>query len=333
MQSHKQQVKLVALMTPEPACNTLSQPVFSPDKPGTGLYPHWRDQYLQDFESKRQRAATHHRLTLNLDTTADDDALQALLVAVQQQGFGLYKFADATFPDKDLEHGDVEDRDLEHAIAQLNARLGLKHSDQGVLSGSDGLSRLEDVQDSGQRRFLPYSNKMMNWHTDGYYNPPDEPVRTFTLHCLSPASSGGTLSLLDPYRLLISVTENAPELIKLLAAAKAMTLPSNKDEFGHSRPDRHVPVLFNYPDHTPGLRFTMRSRNIHWHSAATAEAMQRLAEMIEALSDAQTHIRLQRGEGIITRNVLHKRESFTDDKDCKRLMLRGRYSQLPKLAN
>ena len=40
--------------------------------------------------------------------------------------------------------------------------------------------------------YIPYTNRGLSWHTDGYYNPSDMPVRAMVLHCIRDAASGGS---------------------------------------------------------------------------------------------------------------------------------------------
>ena len=43
--------------------------------------------------------------------------------------------------------------------------------------------------------YIPYTNKKLNWHTDGYYD--EKPIFSWLLHCEEPAFSGGENYLLD----------------------------------------------------------------------------------------------------------------------------------------
>ena len=45
--------------------------------------------------------------------------------------------------------------------------------------------------------YIPYTNKKLNWHTDGYYYPINLSVKSFLLHCENQAASGGKNQLID----------------------------------------------------------------------------------------------------------------------------------------
>ena len=173
----------------------------------------------------------------------------------------------------------------------------------------------------------------MNWHTDGYYNDERETIRSFSLHCIAPAAVGGAMLLMDDVSLVYALFNEDPELVLLLSDPNAMTLPHNKDNDGHDRPDRCVPVISQNADESITMRFTTRTQNIQWRCSATQAAAQRASELINTHPQWHTRITLQQGQGIITRNVLHAREAFEDAPNKpKRQMLRGRFTTLPTPA-
>ena len=45
--------------------------------------------------------------------------------------------------------------------------------------------------------YIPYTNRPLNWHTDGYYNRPEEQVRGIVMHCAAESASGGENLFLD----------------------------------------------------------------------------------------------------------------------------------------
>ena len=76
------------------------------------------------------------------------------------------------------------------------------------------------------KRYIPYSNKALKWHTDGYYQD-SEIVRSFVLHCVNAPESGGQLSLLDPEMLYILLADTNPDWIKALEDPECFTIPAN----------------------------------------------------------------------------------------------------------
>ncbi|MBX2884109.1 MAG: TauD/TfdA family dioxygenase [Granulosicoccus sp.] len=251
------------------------------------------------------------------DTEKAAADLTRLCEKVQLYGYAVYEW-------------DHIPEDVPERVSALLQALSLRNSDSGVLQDANGLSLLQDLSGSPQGRFPPYQSTPLKWHTDGYYNDQQEAVRSFTLHCIEPAAQGGALRLMDDSLLVWALMHDDPELIRLLAHPQAMTLPANSDTEGHDRPDRHVAMISPQVDGELSMRFTMRARNIRWRCSATQAAAERAAELIALNSDWHARVRLKRGQGIITRNILHTREAFSDHREQpSRQMLRGRFRQLP----
>jgi hypothetical protein len=54
----------------------------------------------------------------------------------------------------------------------LNQQFGLTDIDANLGADEDKVTSLQVVGDADNRaRYIPYTNRAMNWHTDGYYNP------------------------------------------------------------------------------------------------------------------------------------------------------------------
>ena len=238
---------------------------------------------------------------------------------LRQRGYALFK---------------IDDRiDQRQSLSGLLAQLGLRANDEGVIRADDGLSLLRDHGDGPRARFVPYSNRLLNWHTDGYYNAADQTLRCFVLHCLQPAASGGELMLLDPELLLIELYREAAESVSLLSHPECICLPANTDQHGHSRPDRYAAVFSAHADGTLAMRYTTRSRNIRFRNRETEQAMQQLRDIIDRCEKWHVKLRLEAGQGILCRNLLHCRSSFTDPPDQPgRQILRGRFTHLPASA-
>lgn len=256
------------------------------------------------------------KLSPNIDKTI----LMELCKRVEQTGFAVYQWTDQPI-------------DVANSASALLYALSLRDSDQGVMREAGELSLLQDFSGTPKGRFPPYQSKAMNWHTDGYYNDPADAIRCFTLHCVAPATDGGALLLMDDAYLVYALWQENPELVLLLSHPEAMTLPHNKDNEGHDRPDRCVPVILQNADETLSMRFTTRTQHIKWRCNATQAAALRASELINSHSQWHTRITLQQSQGVVTRNVLHAREQFVDAPGKpKRQMLRGRFTQLPKPA-
>lgn len=214
-------------------------------------------------------------------------------------------------------------RDDKAALKALAAGFGLRRIDANQLADDDGITPLAVHRDGTRARYIPYTERPIAWHTDGYYNPPDRTVRALLLHCASPAAAGGANRLMDPEMLYILLRDQDAELIRLLMAPDAMTIPGN-DEEGMQRPATVGPVFAVDAGGHLHMRYTARSRNVEWSEAArpAAEAIKRV---LEAPSPHIVAYVLQAGQGLIGNNPLHTREPFTDDPARPRLLYRARY--------
>ncbi len=212
---------------------------------------------------------------------------------------------------------------------RLGEQLGLTRLDSNLLADEDAVSSLQVVPEKSGRGYIPYSNRRLLWHTDGYYNPPQRRVGAFLLHCVSPAARGGDNALLDPEIAYLKLRDENPEYIRALMAPDAMTIPANTEEGGESRPAQTGPV-FSIDPVTGSLhmRYTARTRSIEWKAdAATHKAVKALERLLSDESPYVYRHRLAAGEGLLCNNVLHNRTEFADDVDkgITRLLYRARY--------
>ncbi|MEE9333147.1 MAG: TauD/TfdA family dioxygenase [Granulosicoccaceae bacterium] len=256
-------------------------------------------------------------LPSRLHSANDEASLTQLCDRVKRNGFALYTWID-------------KPTDITDAVTGLMHALGLHSSDRGVIRDAGELSLLQDSTGTPKGRFPPYQAKAMNWHTDGYYNATSEVIRCFTLHCVEPAAEGGALILMDDSFAVLALLRDDPQWVALLSHPDAMTLPHNQDLEGHDRPDRTLPMIYQNADESLSLRFTTRSQNIRWRCESTKLAALRATELIQVHNEWHIRLRLEKGQGVITRNILHTRERFADEPERpKRQMLRGRFTCLP----
>ena len=213
------------------------------------------------------------------------------------------------------------DKDL---VRRVGARLGLERLQANPFADEDGVSSLEAAPERSARGYIPYSNRRLAWHTDGYYNPPAQRVRAFLLHCVRPAAAGGENRLLDHEIAYLLLRDADPEHVRALSAAEAMTIPANSDE-GMPRPAQGGPV-FSEESGTLHMRYTARTRSIEWRAdEATRAARERLEAILESAAPYVFTLRLAAGQGLVCNNVLHDRSSFTDAPGAGRLVYRARY--------
>jgi len=210
-------------------------------------------------------------------------------------------------------------------IQQLGQILGLYQLDHNLCADEESISTIR-ASKGRKNYYIPYTNKTLSWHTDGYYNTLQQRIRAFILHCVSPAASGGENQLLDPEIAYIHLRDQNPEFIEALMDPQAMTIPPIVDAGEEIRSQTTGPV-FSIDPSTGQLhmRYTARLRNIQWKDdSITQQAAQALSKVLSC-SPYTFNFILQAGQGVITNNALHNRREYKDDETRKRTMYRARY--------
>lgn len=212
---------------------------------------------------------------------------------------------------------------------RLGAQLGLATLDGHWLTDNDGISPLSVIgaEQRGERKeFIPYTDKPIKWHTDGYYNAPERTIRGLLLHCVQSAASGGDNQLLDHEIVYILLRDENPAFVRALAAPDAMTIPPRLDEGGVARAAQPGPVFSLNLDGTPHMRYTARTVSVAWKDdAATAAARAALERILAAPTPWTLRGRLEPGMGLVCNNVLHDRSGFVETPEKRRLLYRARY--------
>jgi hypothetical protein len=210
-------------------------------------------------------------------------------------------------------------------IRDLGIQFGLRGLDHNMCADNDAITSLTVQSDALRRGYIPYSNRPIAWHTDGYYNDPNHQIRGLLLHCVKPAAVGGENDLLDPEIVFIHIMERNPNYIRALMHPKAMTIPANIVDGEIIRPKRSGPVFTIYPDGHLHMRYTDRSRSIEWlNDPLLQEAVEVLKSILHTPSEWHFKGKLMAGQGLICNNVLHTRSGF-EDGETPRLIYRARY--------
>ena len=211
-------------------------------------------------------------------------------------------------------------------IRQLGVQLGLHRLDGNLCADEDSITSLRVVDEGRHRGYIPYTNKPLSWHTDGYYNPLNKQVRAILMHCETPAHSGGENALLDHEILYLLLRDEDPALIYALMHPQAMSIPPNMEGGEEIRGETVGPVFSIMPEGHLHMRFSARTRNITWRDdAVTQRAVVRINALLASNSPHLFRYQLQANEGVISNNVLHNRSGFQDEGDVKRLLYRARY--------
>jgi len=215
---------------------------------------------------------------------------------------------------------------------KLGAQMGLHRLDSHWLTDDDAISPLSvrGAEERGERRdFIPYTDKPIRWHTDGYYNTPEHTIRGLLLHCVQSAASGGENQLLDHEIAYILLRDENPDHIRALSHADAMTIPARSDpgnDGGVARAAQPGPVFSVDAEGFLHMRYTARTVSIAWRTdAATQAAVAALERSLATPTPWTLRGRLEPGMGLVSNNVLHDRSGFTETPTRRRLLYRARY--------
>jgi alpha-ketoglutarate-dependent taurine dioxygenase len=273
-------------------------------------YARWRERKLARYPRRAEDLVVEVRDPRNLSAAEVGEIQRLCRVA----NMAVYASPLAGLADKDI-------------ARRLGTHLGLTHLHANPLADEDGISSLETTPEKAALGFIPYSNRRLLWHTDGYYNAPAERIRAFVLHCVRPAAAGGENRLLDPDIAYILLRDADPEYVRALSAPDAMTIPAHVVDGVERRPAQTGPV-FSDDAGALHMRYTARTRSIEWRpDETTAAAVRFLNGVLDGDSPHVFTLRLDGGQGLVCNNVLHDRRAFTDDPapGRGRLVYRARY--------
>ena len=228
------------------------------------------------------------------------------------------RFNMAIYQLKDLAE---QDKSLVHALGK---RFEMINLDANLRSDEDSVSSLE-VREQAGNKYIPYTNKALSWHTDGYYNHLDKQIFGIIMHCVRPAAEGGVNRLMDIDAIYIALRDENPAYIEALMHPQAMTIPANIEAGAVIREAQSGPVFMVKADGRLHMRYSARKRNIIWRDTPeTVEAVSMIGQLL-ADDGKVVKVALTAGQGIICNNVLHNRTGFEDSAQQKRLMYRARY--------
>lgn len=299
------------------AGTVLEQPDLAP--PGSPFclsdretYLRWRERKLAGYPRSAEELVVEVRDPLRL-RPSERAALAALC---RRANMALYAGPDGGDP--------------RAAARAIGRAFGLERLDAHWLADDDAISSIQACDAPGSGEFIPYTDRPIHWHTDGYYNPAQRRVRSLILHCVRDAAQGGENELLDHEIAYLMLRDRDPALVRALCAADAMTIPERREAGGVARAEQTGPVFsFTPADGRLHMRFTARTRSIRWRDDdATRAAAQALERLLAGEGGEQAPVlraRLRPGMGLLCANVLHTRSGFLDDPLRPRLLLRARY--------
>ncbi|HEY5776775.1 MAG TPA: TauD/TfdA family dioxygenase [Xanthomonadales bacterium] len=212
------------------------------------------------------------------------------------------------------------------AVASFAREFGLTTLDHHLCANADGVAELSVASEGVRTDYVPYSNRSLSWHTDGYYNDRDRQINAVVLHCARAAASGGENALLDPDMAYIRLRDENPQFITAFEHPDCMTIPANMGAEGEIRPASSGPVFSYGARGEIHMRYSARKKNILWRDdALTTAARDFLTHILNDKDAPVFHYRLRAGEGLISNNVLHNRTEFSDGLGQQRLLYRARF--------
>lgn len=274
-----------------------------------------------DYQRWRQeKIASHprsvHALIVDVadPRTLTEGELEALQQRCASANMAIYRsplrFADKTIP------------------RQLGQQLGLHRLDANWLADEDGISQVAVTSTEGGRgAFIPYTDRPIKWHTDGYYHSGSRRIQAMILHCVRAASHGGENALMDPEMAYIAIRDANPDWVRALMAPDTMTIPERLDDDGVARSAQTGPVFsIDQDSGALHMRYTARTRSIEWKDdAVTRAAVEFLTQLLRYGGPHVFRVQLEPGMGLVCNNVLHDRSGFVDDPANPRLLYRARY--------
>ena len=273
------------------------------------LYQQWKQQKFTDYPTSIKQLI----VPIKDPSTLTPTEIQQLHHHLLKTNMVIY----------DLQ-GDIrEDKSIPQKLCE---QLGIYSLDKNECADQDGFTSIQVATKGLHTLYIPYSDKPINWHTDGYYNKLSEQIYSMVLHCVRPAQSGGDNQLWDPEVIFSLLHDTNPLYIKALMADNAMTIPKNVIDGKLIRPDRTGPVFMVTAQGRLHMRYSARARNVIWHDDELTQAAQlHLRERLNSTSDYCFQGKLLAGQGLICNNVLHTRSAFKNDPQAPRLLYRGRY--------
>ena len=274
-------------------------------------YQAWRECKLEDYPERVEDLIVE----INDPRRLTKAEFKTIHERCRKTNMAIYAGSTGSDPDKEIPR-------------LFGEQFGLNELDCNMGADGDGITTLQVVDSEWRGSYIPYTNRPIHWHTDGYYNRPEQQIRGLLLHCVAPAVKGGENTLLDHEMAYIHLRDANPDYIRALMMAEVMTIPPNVEDGIELRPARSGPVFSLLPDGNLHMRYTARTRSIEWHpDPLVREAVGALTALLASDSPYIYRATLQPGQGLISNNVLHDRTGFDEDGKHRRQLYRLRYYQ------
>ncbi|MBT5863924.1 MAG: hypothetical protein HOH39_06015, partial [Gammaproteobacteria bacterium] len=151
--------------------------------------------------------------------------------------------------------------DVKSSIKMLASQVGLGNYEIDSKSDSDGLTEIK-IHDNikTDAEYIPYTDKQLKWHTDGYYNDDDNLILTWLLFCKNQSENGGLNKYMDHEIAYILFNENFDNIDDLMLN-NAYRIPKNELN-GREAIDNPI---FSFVENKLHMKFSMREKNIIWN--------------------------------------------------------------------
>ena len=137
-------------------------------------YTAWREQKLLAYPTSIEELIVEVKDPRQL-TSAEYEAIHT---RCRKTNMAIYAGPTGSDPDKAIPKS-------------LGKQFGLTELDCNMGADDDGVTALKVVEGEWRGGYIPYTNRLIHWHTDGYYNTPAQQIRALQLHCVAPAAIGG----------------------------------------------------------------------------------------------------------------------------------------------
>ena len=191
--------------------------------------------------------------------------------------------------------------------------IGMETYDTNNIHNSP-ISLIMSLETENALNYIPYTNKKLNWHTDGYYD--EKPIFSWLLHCEEPAYSGGENYLLD-HELAIREYIIKYDNLESLSSLDAFTIPGNT----HANRGETKGYICNNDNEYKKfhMKFSMREKNMKLNEQSKTAIMRMKKIIKEDCKKYCLTYKLSKNEGIVSNNILHGRNSFEDGKAMRKL--------------
>lgn len=273
-------------------------------------YLAWRDHKLDSYPTRLEELVVE----IGDPRELKESQFQALQQRCRKANMAIYIGTTGQDPDPEIP-------------LSISRRFGVCGLNRNWLADETGLTSLRVVNGGTRQHYIPYTNRAIKWHTDGYYNAAERQIHSLLLHCVQSAASGGENALMDHEIVYILLRDENPEWIQALMQPEAMTIPPRMDGQGEvARKTETGPVFSITPTGDLHMRYSMRARNVVWaDDPLTLQARARLQQLLESPLPYIYRGRLEPGMGLIGNNLLHDRSAFDDDDQHERHLYRARY--------